>query len=207
MAGKSMEQRAKVGSLLDRWKAAQSKNKALDDRKFAELEKLLTKYDDVVGEHKDGAEDGADLVQKAIDEINVVMTGFVERNKALREKAIKTLGDAESNFSKRFRDLTKARASRVNEYSMLLEQFVDEREKALSELMANDRQAADRVLDRVGEFAETMTGGTQLQEDLAAEADKLAKQIRSLLQNYKRQIADAKDKNAMSALDDLADLL
>lgn len=203
MAGKSMEQRVKSGSLGPRWKSAQSKNKALGDRKFADLGKLLASYDDVVGEFEAGAGDADDAVDDVFGKINEVMTKFMNRNQELH----KNLGKLEAEFGKSLGELTRKRADRANMYSILLSQLSDKRAATFSDFVANDRTTSDKVLDLVGEFAEAAKAGDKLQGDMTAKCDKLADQIRAMLQNYKRQAAALKDKNVNAALDDLLGLL
>lgn len=209
MAGKSMEQRAKAGPLLDRWKAAQSKNKVLDDRKFAELGKLLREYDDAVEEHRLGGDDGNDVMGEVNEKINVVMSGYLKTNKQLHD----SLKQLEADFSKKLPGINAKGAdgkflkNAPNLYNMHFAKLADDRQSLFAKFEANDQAANDQMLELVAKFAEFARANANLQEDVVASCDKLANQIRSLLQNYKRQIADAKDKNAISALDDLADLL
>jgi uncharacterized protein YukE len=200
---KSMEQRVKEGPLRARWKAAQSKNKALDDRKFAELGKLLDSYDDSVGEYEAGAGDDDDAVGATFDKVNSAMTAFMNKNQQLH----KSLSTLEADFGKGLAELTRKRADRVNMYSILLAQLADKRRVVFSDFVANDKATSDKVLDIVGEFAQNAQATAKLQGDVAGKCEKLAGQIRSVLQNYKRQVSEMKDKNAAAALDDLLGLL
>jgi len=197
---KSMEQRIKDGPLQPRWKAAQAKNKALDDRKFADLGKLLDSYDFAVGEYEDGAGDDDGAVDATFAKVNVAMTAFMNRNQELH----KSLTALEAGFGKSLADLTSKRADRVNLYSILLAQLADKRRAVFADFVANDKATSDKVLDIVGDFAKNAQATAKLQNDVSVRCEKLSGQIRSTLQNYKRQVTD---RSAGAAIDDLLKLL
>lgn len=203
MAGKSMEQRVKDGSLRARWKSAQSKNKALDDRKFGDLSKLLDSYDDAVEEYEAGAGDDGDITQGTVDKVNVAMTAFMNKNQQLH----KSLNTLESDFSKSMDTLTRKRAERVNQYSILISQLAEKRKAVFADFVDNDRTTSDKVLDIVADLADTLKATAKLQEDLGTQCEKLATQIRNTVQNYKRQVASTNDKNAIASLDELLALV
>ena len=202
MAGKSMEQRVKDYPLQARWRSAQAKNKALGDRKFSDLGKLLEIYDYTIDEHEDEGAGMEDATTKIFGRINVVMTAFMNRNQQLH----KSLSQLEADFSKSLDGMVQKRTDRANQYSILLAQFTDKRQVVLSDFIANDRTTSDKVLDIVADLAEAAQSTKKQEEALASKCDRLAAQLRSMLQDFKRQI-DAKDKNSTAALDDLLKLL
>jgi len=201
MAGMSMEQRGKLGPLTARWKAAQAKNKALGDRRFADLGKLLDRYDDVVGEYKVGSAKGEDVPDAASDQMNNVLSAYIRKNQELDRSSARL----EAQFRKTLATMTPGK-DKVNVFGILFEQATKKRKALFSAHVSNDRMTSNKLLTLAEVMANAMQGATK-QDDLAVEGEKLAAQIRSTLQNYKRQVADQKDKNAGAAIDELLNLL
>jgi hypothetical protein len=202
MAGKSMEQRLKDGPLKARWKAAQSKSKALEDRKYAEIGKLLDGYDDVVQEYKAGAADRDDLPGQAIERINAVLRAYVKKN----DEVHTSMGRLTARFRKSLAGLAPSEA-KVNLFGALFEETARKRKSLFSAHVANDRATSGKIKALIEEMAAGSRGSSGLQGDLVSEGEKLAGQLRSALQNCKRQLADLKDRNANATIDELLGLL